>query len=47
VCKDDKHSVDMTIWRMLGRKIGAVDAVVDGKEVRDYCLVRGVFPLGV
>jgi SWI/SNF-related matrix-associated actin-dependent regulator of chromatin subfamily A-like protein 1 len=33
VCKDDKYSVDMTVWRMLGRKIGAVDAVVDGKEV--------------
>jgi SWI/SNF-related matrix-associated actin-dependent regulator of chromatin subfamily A-like protein 1 len=33
VCKDGKYSVDMAIWRMLGRKIGAIDAIVDGKEV--------------
>jgi SNF2 family DNA or RNA helicase len=35
VCKDPLYSVDMSIWEMLGRKIGTLDAIVDGKEVRN------------
>ena len=33
VCKDSQASVDMTLWKMLGRKIHTLDQVVDGKEV--------------
>ena len=37
VCKDETLSVDAAIWKMLGRKVGTLEQVIDGgsgKEVR-------------
>lgn len=34
VCNDREISVDRMLWEMLGNKIGTLDQVVDGKEVR-------------
>jgi hypothetical protein len=33
VCKDESVSIDMTLWRLLGRKINILGQVVDGKKV--------------
>jgi len=33
VCRDASLSVDMKMWKMLGRKIGTIDQIVDGKKV--------------
>lgn len=33
--KNRKHSIDSTLWNMLGRKISTVDKVIDGKTVSD------------
>lgn len=33
VCKDQSLSLDMSMWRMLGKKIGTLGQVVDGSEV--------------
>jgi len=34
ICRDETSSIDMTLWKMLGKKIGTVDQVIDGKQVR-------------
>lgn len=33
VCKDPKLSIDMSLWKQLGRKIHTIDQVIDGKKV--------------
>lgn len=34
VNRDPSQSVDMTLWKMLGKKIHTLDQIVDGKQVR-------------
>jgi SWI/SNF-related matrix-associated actin-dependent regulator 1 of chromatin subfamily A len=36
VCKDESLSLDMIMWKMLGKKIGTLGQVVDGNKVRTY-----------
>jgi SWI/SNF-related matrix-associated actin-dependent regulator 1 of chromatin subfamily A len=38
VCKDESLSLDMTMWKMLGKKIGTLGQVVDGNKVRTFTL---------
>jgi SWI/SNF-related matrix-associated actin-dependent regulator 1 of chromatin subfamily A len=38
VCKDESLSLDMTMWKMLGKKIETLGQVVDGNEVRNFTL---------
>jgi hypothetical protein len=38
VCKDETLSLDMTMWKMLGKKIGTLGQVVDGNKVRTLTL---------
>jgi SWI/SNF-related matrix-associated actin-dependent regulator 1 of chromatin subfamily A len=38
VCKDESLSLDMTMWKMLGKKIGTLGQVVDGNKVRTLTL---------
>jgi HNH endonuclease len=36
VCKDEKYSLDMAMWKMLGRKIGTLGSVIDGTSEQPY-----------
>lgn len=45
--KDSKLSLDSAMWKMLGRKIGTLDQVVDGREVRMTRCFRLHFHLGL
>jgi hypothetical protein len=36
VCKDEKYSLDMAMWKMLGRKIGTLGSVIDGTSEKPY-----------
>lgn len=36
ICKDEKLSLDSTLWNLLGKKIGTLDQVVDGKDDKPY-----------
>ena len=36
ICKEKRQSLDLSLWRMLGRKIGTVESVVDGKTCAPY-----------
>ena len=36
ICKDQTLSLDMTMWKMLGKKIGTLGQVVDGSEDKPY-----------
>lgn len=35
VCKDEEISTDMVIWKMLGRKVGVLERVIDGGNGRE------------
>ena len=36
VCRDEDLSLDPMLWRMLGKKIGTLGQIVDGKKERPY-----------
>lgn len=40
ICKDEDLSIDMTLWRMLSRKVGNVARLVDGTKVSLIYSVR-------